>query len=210
MTHCFSSQASSWNESVTIWKRSFLSFEWLSQGRCSCVVPPATFSCLFTLGMASPQQKAFRVLEFAKTNSVVTVQRAFRRRFDINPPSPKNIRRWFRQFQESGCLFKGKCPGRPRVSEEQVVRIRATFEGSPRKSKNRASRELAITQSTIWRVLRRRLNLKPYRLHLVQALTNDDKRNRMELCDSMFWCCPCCRWWPHWTLVRQEIKVDNE
>ena len=39
MTHCFSSQASSWNESVTIWKRSFLSFEWLSQGRCSCVVP---------------------------------------------------------------------------------------------------------------------------------------------------------------------------
>ena len=108
MTHCFSSQASSWNESVTIWKRSFLSFEWLSQGRCSCVVPPATFSCLFTLGMASPQQKAFCVLEFAKTNSVVTVQRAFWRRFDINPPSPKNIRRWFRQFQESGCLCKGK------------------------------------------------------------------------------------------------------
>ena len=118
MTHCFSSQASSWNESVTIWKRSFLSFEWLSQGRCSCIVPPATFSCLFTLGMASPQQKTFCVLEFAKTNSVVMVQRAFRRRFDINPPSPKNIRRWFRQFQESGCLCKGKSPGRPRVSEE--------------------------------------------------------------------------------------------
>lgn len=24
-------------------------------------------------------------------------------------------------------------------------------------------------------------------------------------------CCPCCRcWWPHWTLVRQEAKVDWE
>ena len=123
MTHCFSSQASSWNESVTIWKRSFLSFKWLSQGRCSCVVPPATFSCLFTLGMASPQQKAFCVLEVAKTNSVVTVQRAFRRRFDVNPPSPKNIRRWFRQFQESGCLCKGKGPGWPRVWEEFSYRL---------------------------------------------------------------------------------------
>ncbi|PNF18241.1 hypothetical protein B7P43_G16516 [Cryptotermes secundus] len=70
--------------------------------------------------MASPQQKAFCVLEFAKTNSVVTVQRAFRRRFGINPPCSKNIRRWFRQFQESGCLCKGKSPGRPRVSEEQM------------------------------------------------------------------------------------------
>ncbi|PNF40249.1 hypothetical protein B7P43_G07078 [Cryptotermes secundus] len=135
--------------------------------------------------MASPQQKAFCVLEFAKTNSVVTVQRAFRRRFGINPPCPKNIRRWFRQFQESGCLCKGKSPGRPRVSEEQVARIRAAFERSPRKSTNRASRELAIPQSTVWRVLTVRLHLKPYRLQLVQALTNDDKRKRMEFCDSM-------------------------
>ncbi|PNF14304.1 hypothetical protein B7P43_G06787 [Cryptotermes secundus] len=135
--------------------------------------------------MASPQQKAFCVLEFAKTNSVFTVQRAFRRRFGINPPCPKNIRRWFRQFQESGCLCKGKSPGRPRVSEEQVARIRAAFERSPRKSTNRASRELAIPQSTVWRVLTVRLHLKPYRLQLVQALTNDDKRKRMEFCDSM-------------------------
>ncbi|PNF26248.1 hypothetical protein B7P43_G02693 [Cryptotermes secundus] len=135
--------------------------------------------------MASPQQKAFCVLEFAKTNSVVTVQLAFRRRFGINAPCPKNIRRWFRQFQESGCLCKGKISGRPRVSEEQVARIRAAFERSPRKSTNRASRELAIPQSTVWRVLTVRLHFKPYRLQLVQALTNDDKRKLMEFCDSM-------------------------
>ncbi|PNF35310.1 hypothetical protein B7P43_G04811 [Cryptotermes secundus] len=72
--------------------------------------------------MASLQQKAFCVLEFAKTNSVVTVQRAFRRRFGINPPCPTNIRRWFRQFQESGCLCKGKSLGRPRVSAEALRR----------------------------------------------------------------------------------------
>ncbi|PNF33541.1 hypothetical protein B7P43_G17404 [Cryptotermes secundus] len=105
--------------------------------------------------------------------------------FEGDSACPKNIRRWFRQFQESGCLCKGKNPGRPRVSEEQVARIRAAFERSPRKSTNRASRELAIPQSTVWRVLTVRLHLKPYRLQLVQALTNDDKRKRTEFCDSM-------------------------
>ncbi|PNF40782.1 hypothetical protein B7P43_G16927 [Cryptotermes secundus] len=107
------------------------------------------------------------------------------RRFSINPPCPKNIRWWFQQFQESGCLCKGKSPGRLRVSEEQVVRIHAAFERSPRKSTNRASHELAIPQSTVWRVLTVRLHLKPYRRQLVQALTNDDKRKRMKFCDSM-------------------------
>ncbi|PNF29624.1 hypothetical protein B7P43_G16676 [Cryptotermes secundus] len=130
--------------------------------------------------MASPQQKAFCVLEFAKTNSVFTVQR-----FGIDLPCPKNIRRWFRQFQESGCLCKGKSPGQLRVSEEQVVRIHAAFERSLRKSTNRASRELAIPQSTVWHVLTVRLHLKPHRLQLVQPLTNDDKRKRMEFCNSM-------------------------
>ncbi|PNF28684.1 hypothetical protein B7P43_G07888 [Cryptotermes secundus] len=90
------------------------------------------------------------------------------------------------QFQESGCLCKGKSPGRPpRVSEEQVARISAAFERSLRKSTNRASRELAIPQPTVWCVLTVRLHLKPYRLQLVQALTNNDKRKRMEFCDSM-------------------------
>ncbi|PNF28132.1 hypothetical protein B7P43_G07583 [Cryptotermes secundus] len=90
--------------------------------------------------MVSPQQKVFCVLEFAKTNSVVMVQHAFRRRFGINPPCPKNIRWWFRQFQESGCLRKGKSPGRPRVSEEQVARICAAFDRSLRKSTNQQKR----------------------------------------------------------------------
>ena len=135
--------------------------------------------------MASPQQKAFCVLEFAKTKSIVTVQRAFQGQFHINAPSPKNIRRWFQQFQERGCLCKKKSPGRPSVSEAHVTRIRSTFERSPRKSTYRASRELAIPQSTVWRVLRRRLHLKPYRLCLVQALTDDDKRKRIDFCSSM-------------------------
>ena len=138
-----------------------------------------------SIKMASAQQKAFCVLEFAKTKSVITVQRAFRVKFNCDAPSSKNIRRWSKQFEESGCLCKGKSPGRPRTSEENVERVRAAFSRSPRQSTRRVSRALGISQPTVWRVLKRRLQLKPYRLQLVQALKNNDYLRRMEFCNQM-------------------------
>ena len=103
------------------------------------------------------QHKIFCVREFIKTESPTAVQRAFRLRFNIQPPTRKGICRWNRQFEQIGCLCKGKSSGRPSVSEENVRRIQESFERSPRKSTRRVSRELGIPQPTVWRVLRRRL-----------------------------------------------------
>jgi len=58
--------------------------------------------------MANPEQKAFCVLQFVKHESVVSVQRAFWRQFNSDPPSPNSIRHWYQQFQTTGCLCKGK------------------------------------------------------------------------------------------------------
>jgi hypothetical protein len=41
---------------------------------------------------------------------------------------------------------------------------------SPKKSVLHASRELEMSTMTVWRVLRKRLEIKPYRLHLLQFL----------------------------------------
>ena len=60
------------------------------------------------------------------------VQRAFRLRFNIQPPTTKSICRWNHQFEQIGCLCKGKSSGRPRVPEENVRRIQESFERSPR------------------------------------------------------------------------------
>ena len=103
------------------------------------------------------QHKNFCVREFLKTESATAVQRAFRLRFNSQPPTRKSICRWNHQFEQIGCLCKGKSSGRPHVSEENVRRIQESFERSLRKSTRRASRELGITQPTVWRVLRRRL-----------------------------------------------------
>jgi hypothetical protein len=45
---------------------------------------------------ASAQEKAFCVLEFAKTTSVSSVQRHFRTRYGKNPPTGKSIYDWYK------------------------------------------------------------------------------------------------------------------
>ena len=75
------------------------------------------------LKMASQQEKAFCVLRFEVSRSVITVQRAFRARFRKDAPCRSNINRWYRQFVETGWLCKGKSPGRPRVYHSFVYSL---------------------------------------------------------------------------------------
>ena len=91
--------------------------------------------------MTTMQHKIFCFREFIKTESATAVQRAFRLRFNIQRPTRKSICRWNHQFEQIGCLCKDKSSGRPRVSEENVRQIQASFERSPRKSTRRASKE---------------------------------------------------------------------
>jgi len=72
--------------------------------------------------MATMQHKIFCVSKFIKTELATAVQRAFRLRFNIQPPKRKSICRWNNKFEQIGCLCKGKPSGRPRVSEENVRR----------------------------------------------------------------------------------------
>ena len=58
-------------------------------------------------------KKAFCVLEFAKIQSIVTVQRRFRIMYHTEPPTDKTIREWYMKFQQSGCLCAAKRTGRP-------------------------------------------------------------------------------------------------
>ncbi|KAG8272419.1 Casein kinase I isoform epsilon [Homalodisca vitripennis] len=85
---------------------------------------------------------------------VITVQRDFLNKYGVDPPTSQSIRRWYAQFQETGCLCKGKSLGRPRVSNEDVERVRHCFTCSPQKSVRHAARQLNMPPMSIWRVLR--------------------------------------------------------
>jgi hypothetical protein len=56
--------------------------------------------------MASQQEKAFCVLRFEVSRSVIAVQREFRARFKEDAPHKNNVTRWYRQFVETGCSVK--------------------------------------------------------------------------------------------------------
>jgi len=105
------------------------------------------------------------VLEYHASKSVVTVQHAFRAKYAIDPPTDKTIRAWYKQFTESGFLSRQKSSGRPFTAEDDFERVRASFLHSPKKSTETAAKELRKT--TVWRVLRKGLVFKPYRIQTI-------------------------------------------
>ncbi|CAM1313246.1 Uncharacterised protein r2_g2368 [Pycnogonum litorale] len=130
-------------------------------------------------------EKAFCVLKYAQTQSNVNAQREFVRKFHKQAPTGKQIWTWHKKFQEEGCLCRKKGSGRPAVSEEMVNQVRETFSRSPKMSVRRASLETRIPKSTVWRVLRKRLRLTPYKLQLLQALKPGEMQMRKTFCEDM-------------------------
>ena len=56
--------------------------------------------------MAAQGEKSFCVSEYHTSKSVVTVQRAFRAKYAKDPPTDRTIHAWYKQFTETGCLYK--------------------------------------------------------------------------------------------------------
>jgi hypothetical protein len=53
-------------------------------------------------------KKAFCVLEFAKTESIVMLQQRFQTKYHTEPPTDKTIRERYKKFQQGGGLCTAK------------------------------------------------------------------------------------------------------
>jgi hypothetical protein len=104
----------------------------------------------------SGEQKSFCVLQLAKTESIVTVQRGFRTKYHTEPPTDKIIREWYRKFEETGCLCAAKRTGRPGPSSETVDQVQESFTRSPKKSARPAIQELEMSHVTVFCILLKR------------------------------------------------------
>ena len=125
--------------------------------------------------MLTIQQKAQCVLWYNELKSPTAVQRKFRNEFGQDPPHTNSIKRWFKNFMETGSILDRKRSGRPSIDEEPVDAVHVAFHRSPRKSIRVASNELDIPRSTVHKVLHKRLRLHAYKLQIVQALKPDDR-----------------------------------
>ena len=72
--------------------------------------------------------------------------------------------------------------GWPGPSAETVELVQETFVRSHQKSTHCTSQEFQIPQSSVWRILRKRLRMKGYWLQLLQALNPQDHNLRLGFC----------------------------
>jgi len=101
--------------------------------------------------------------------------------YHTEPPTDKTIPEWYMKIQQSGCIAL-RNEQAIRVHRLRLKRVRDAFVRSPQKSTTRACRELQISQSSVWRILRKRLRVKGFRLQLLQALNPQDHNLRLRFC----------------------------
>ena len=68
-------------------------------------------------------EKAFCVLEFAKTESWTLVQCVFCTKFQKKAPERKSILRWHGKFMKDGCLYPAKRTGYSSTSDDTVEQV---------------------------------------------------------------------------------------
>jgi len=88
------------------------------------------------------------------------------------------------KFKKTGSVEDKPRSGRPRTStdEDTSTNVLAAFSKSPNKSIRRLSAETGISQASVARILKEN-KWHPYKLHMLQHLSEDDPDRRMEFCE---------------------------
>jgi hypothetical protein len=126
---------------------------------------------------ANALEKAFCVLESSKTNCVTVAQRRFRTRFGKSPPARRSIYDWHNKFKTAGCLCKS--PGRPFVSDEHHL------PKQPKEIHNEGESEVTNPTTDSLTILQKLLKMTPYKLQLLQSLSDQDKTTRRDFSTEM-------------------------
>lgn len=140
----------------------------------------------------SAEHRAFVVEAFFKSgDSCVAVQRQFRRRFNVGPrgrvPTRNTILLWVSTFRATASTLKRKSTGRPRSARtpENIDRVRAAVEASPRRPARKQAAALHMSDRSVRRILRFDLHFHPYKMAIVQQLKPNDYANRRAFAEQM-------------------------
>ena len=86
---------------------------------------------------------------------------------------------------ETNSILDRKRSGRPSIDEKTDDAVPIALHRSPRKSICVASNEVSIPQSTVHKVLHKRLGLHAYKLQIFQALKPDDHPRRAAFAEEI-------------------------
>lgn len=135
------------------------------------------------------QQRFFIAAWFECYQSVVTVQRKFRDKFGKNAKLPvyNTIMSIHSKLTESGEAEDKPRMGRPSSARtiESIDSVSDHFNVDPTTSQRRASVALDLSKSTIHRILRQNLQMRPFKIRVLQELSEEDFADRLTFCEDM-------------------------
>ena len=110
------------------------------------------------------------------------------------------VTRLIAKFEETGSVADKPRSGRPSVTEDtveevkQVLRHQSSTSDLGSTSVRAIATEVAVSKTTVHKILRNTLNLFPYKLQRLQSLEESDRPKRVEFAE--------------WLLAHREIIPD--
>ena len=136
------------------------------------------------------EQKQKIVQFWYETKSYVEVRRRFVKKFGLhrgrNTPDDKSIWRIVKHFEKEQTIHpcnKGRSGAKPSITAQKRQQIQQSVENSPKKSHRIRAQELSLTPTTLWRTMRKNLQLFPYRISTHHVLKPEDMAKRVEMCE---------------------------
>lgn len=132
----------------------------------------------------SKEEKTKLVQFYWSSRSIILTQRQFRAHFKTRfTPCPKTILRLQEKFLRDGSIlncYKGKS-GRPTTQRtpENIAKVKSVVNGDPKKSIRKIAQEVGTSHSTVRRIMRKDLELFPYKVTVHHKLSENDKHQRV-------------------------------
>lgn len=140
----------------------------------------------------SGEHRAFVIETYFKNgDSVICTQRLFRTHFGISRhgaiPDRKTILTRVRNFRVTSSAMKKPPPGRPRSvrTPQNVQLLQQAVTRSPRRPARRHAASLGISDRTVRRILHQDLHFHPYKIMVVQELSERDRASRIASCHAI-------------------------
>ena len=111
-------------------------------------------------------------------------QQRYRTKYGNDPPSRPSIRRWHKEFMETGSVSDAVRNGQGRTTAENIESVRRAFSRSVKLLRT-AVRELEFPPATVHKHLHKRLPLYAYKVQMLWRLQPNDKPKQKEFADIM-------------------------
>ena len=127
----------------------------------------------------SDAQKAHCVMWASNGHGPTAIRRLHRTKYGGAPPSRTSISQWVTDYEECGTHAHRGGNGRPSFSDAKKAQIKQLFHDNPKRSLRDVASEVHVHHTTVWAIVRKELNMFPYRLQIAPQLSDADKTNRL-------------------------------